>query len=254
MVVMIVLKFKRRDVPMIKKIAPLVLVLVVFSSGCLVQTGGKTASSSFALTVTYTPFKVPLNVTVVAINVSASFIGYKHFVINNVYPVVLIKAGPDVKNISAFRLSKDVYMLPSYLFNNSLGAYSATVWLKNGSVAIANIRFSGIPAKVIAMVVNYDVEKNGTHYIVSPLAWSVDKVTLWNETFNVTVELPEPIQIANAPTVEFKNDILPEVCKTTEGDVTVIYRYSIGEIHIVGPTGDAFVGKVYFPCEKMAGK
>ncbi|GAB6135548.1 hypothetical protein [Thermococcus prieurii] len=241
---------------MMRKIAPLFLVLVVFSVGCLVQTGGKTASSSFTLNVTYTPFKVPLNVTVVAINVSANFIGYKSLVINDVYPAVLIKAGPNVKNVSAFRISKDVYMLPLYLFNNSLRTYSATVWLNNGSIAIANIKFSGTPTKVVDIVVNYDVEKNGTHYVVRPIGWSLKRITLWNETFNVTVELPEPIQIVNAPTVEFKNGtyILPEVCKTTSGGVTVIYRYSIGEIHIVGPMGDAFVGKIYFPCEKMAEK
>jgi len=235
-----------------KKVAPMVLVWVVFSAACIAQTGG-TQPSGFALNVTYAPFKVPLNVTVVAINVSANFIGYKSLVINDVYPAILIKAGPNVKNVSAFRLSKDVYILPHYLFNNSLNMYSATVWLKNGSVAIVTIKFSGIPKKVVDVVVNYDVEKNGTHYIVRPIGWSLKRITLWNETFNVTVELPEPIQIANAPTVEFKNDtyVLPEVCKKKSGDVTVIYRYSIGEIHIVGPIGEGFVGKIYFPCEKM---
>ncbi|AHL22059.1 hypothetical protein [Thermococcus nautili] len=239
------------------KIAPLLLVLVVFSAGCLVQTGSETTSPGFVLNVTYVPFKVPLNVTAVAINVSANFIGYKSLVINDVYPAILIKAGPNVKNISAFRLSKDVYLVvPSLDEDSSEKFYSLTVWLKNGSVAIANIKFSGTPAKVVDMVVNYEVEKNGTHYVVRPMSWSIGEATLWNETFNVTVELPEPIQIANAPSVEYKNGtyVLPEVCKTASGGVTVIYRYSIGDVYVVGPIGEGFVGKIYFPCEKMAGK
>jgi len=242
---------------MMKKIAPLVLVLVVFSAGCLVQTGGETTSSSFTLNVTYTSFKVPINVTVVAINVSTNFIGYKHLVINDVYPAILIKAGPDVSNVSAFRLSKDVYLaVPSLYEDYSERFYSLTVWLRNGSVAIANVKFSGTPTKVVDMIINYDVDKNGTHYVVRPIGWSLKRITLWNETFNVTVELPEPIQIANAPSVEYRNGtyILPGVCKTTSGDVTVIYKYSIGDVYVVGPSGEGFVGKIYFPCEKMSGK
>ncbi len=239
------------------KIVPLLLVLVVFSAGCIVQTGSETTSPGFVLNVTYVPFKVPLNVTVIEINVSTNFIGYKSLVINDVYPAILVKAGSDVSNVSAFRLSKDVYLVvPALDEDSSEKFYSLTVWLKNGSVAIANIKFSGTPTRVIDIVVNYDVEKNGTHYVVRPIGWSLKRITLWNETFNVTVELPEPIQVANAPSVKFKNDtyVLPEVCKTTSGGVTVIYRYSIGEIHVIGPMGDAFVGKVYFPCEEIAGK
>jgi len=244
---------------MMRKIAPLVLVLVVFSAGCLVQTGGKTASSSFALNTTYIPSKaeVPVNVTAIAINVTVNFIGYKNITFTQVYPVVLVNVGPDVVNVtSSFRLSDNTYAVPGYLFDrlNNVNTLIVGLVLQNGSAPGLKIEFSGTPTKVVDMVVNYDVEKNGTHYIVRPIGWSLKRITLWNETFNVTVELPEPIQIANAPTVEFKNDILPEVCKTTEGDVTIIYKYSIGDVYLVGPAGKSFVGIIYFPCEKMAGK
>ena len=139
--------------------------------------------------------------------------------------MILIKAGPSVANVSAFRLSKDVYLVPYYTFNDTNGMASVTLWLRNGSIKFANIKVSGTPTKVVDMAVTYEVEKNVTHYIVRPLSWPVNKLKLWNETFNVTVKLGEPIQIANAPKVEFKNGtyVLPLVCKSTNGGVTVIY-------------------------------
>ncbi|WP_297438344.1 hypothetical protein [Thermococcus sp.] len=240
---------------MLKKVAPLVLVLVVFSAGCLIHVERETTAPGFSLNVTYAPFKAPVNVTALTVNISANFIGYRHIVVNYSYPVILIKAGPGVRNVSAFRLSKDVYLVPYYTFNNTEGMTSVTLQLENGSMTFANIKVFGTPAKVVDITVNYEVEKNGTHHIVRPLGWSVNTLRLWNETFNATVELGEPIQIANAPRVEFKNGtyVLPTVCKSTDGGLTVIYRYSVASVYIVGPAGDGFVGKVYFPCEETTG-
>ncbi|WP_297468642.1 hypothetical protein [Thermococcus sp.] len=246
---------------MAKKIMVLVLILAVFSAGCLVQVGrNPSASQSFSLNVTEVPFKVPINVTAVTVNVTANFIGYRHIVVHYSYPVIFIKAGEPVYNLSTFRLSNDVYMVPAYMipvyeYNESREPLSLTAFLSNGSIVLLNIRVSGVPNKTVDMTVNYEVNKNGTHYIVRPLLVSVKRITLWNETFNVTMKFHEPIQIANAPQVEFINGtyILPGICKSKSGNMVIVYRYSIGDVYIVGPTGEGFVGKVYFPCERMSG-
>ena len=257
---MILKKFVR-DVPMVKKIASLVLLLAVFSAGCLGQAGRNSSTSqSFSLNVTEVPFKVPINITAVTVNVTADFIGYRHLIVHYSYPVIFIKVGETVYNVSTFRLSNDVYMVPTYMipayeYNESHEPLSLTAFLNNGSIVLLNIRVSGVPNRTVDMTVNYEVEKNGTNYIVRPLSWSVKKIALWNEMFNVTVKLREPMQIANAPQVEFINGtyVLPNVCKSKSGDMAIVYRYSIGDVYIVGPTGDGFVGKVYFPCERMTG-
>ncbi len=230
----------------------LLIAIVVFSAGCLVNLETGTTSPGFSINVTYGPLKAPINVTALTVNISANFIGYRHVTVNYSYPVVLIKAGPDVLNVSAFKLSKDAYLLPYYTFNDTNGMTSVTLWLKNGSITFANIKVSGKPRKLIEMSVNYEVEENGTHYIVRPLGWSEDTLELWKEVFNVTIKFDEPIQIANAPRVEFKNGtyVLPSACRVKNNNVLIIYRYSVGSIHIVGPSGDGFVGKVYFPCKE----
>ncbi|WP_457743023.1 hypothetical protein [Thermococcus sp.] len=229
----------------------LVLILAVLSAGCISHSTKTT--STFSMNVTYIPHRISVNVTVTAINVTANFIGYKHLTINNTYVAVFLKAGPEIANISASRLSRDIYMLSPYLFNDPVKWYSTGVWLKNGSVASVDIRFKGIPKPVVRIVVNYEVKKNGTHFIVRPLGWSSERLTLWNETFNVTLRFQGPIQIANAPEVKFENGtyILPTICREKNDDVTVIYRYSVGDIYIVGSGGEGFMGKIYFPCEDM---
>ncbi|WP_029551049.1 hypothetical protein [Thermococcus zilligii] len=84
---------------------------------------------------------------------------------------------------------------------------------------------------------------------------SLEEITLWGEAFNLTLELHEPIQIANAPAVGFVNGtyILPSVCNFKDGNTVIVYKYSIGDVYIAGPAGKGFVGKVYFPCEKIGG-
>ncbi|ASA77366.1 hypothetical protein [Thermococcus sp. 5-4] len=242
---------------MVRKIVVLALIIVVFSAGCLGQAGTKNTSQEFSLKVTSVPFRVPINVTAITVNVSADFIGYRHLVIDYSYLVVFVKTDSAVFNVSAFRLSNDVYMVPYYQFKDSHGLpASITVWMKNGSTAFVNINVSGTPKRVVNMVVNYEVDKNGTYYVVRPLGWSVKRLNLWNETFNVTVELNEPIQMVNAPPVKLINNtyILPSACKVTNGSTTAVYKYSVGDVYIVGSVGEGFVGKIYFPCEKMEGK
>ena len=239
---------------MVKKIVVLALIITVFSAGCLAQVGTKNASQGFSLRVSSVPFRVPISVTAIMVNVSAGFIGYRHLVSNYQYFVVFVKTDSAVFNVSAFKLSDDVYVVPYYQFKDSHGLpASITVWMKNGSTAVVNINVSGIPKRIVNMVVNYEVDKNGTHYVVRPIGWSVKRLSLWNETFNVTVELNEPIQILNAPPAKLFNNtyILPSSCRVTNGGITVVYKYSIGNVYIVGSLGEGFVGKIYFPCEKM---
>ncbi len=67
---------------MARKIAALVLIMAVFSAGCLVQMGGKpSASGGFSVNVTTAPFNVPVNITAVMVNVTASFFGYHHLTV-----------------------------------------------------------------------------------------------------------------------------------------------------------------------------
>jgi len=260
-VVEMIFKKLVRNVPMSKKIVTFVLLLTVFSAGCLVQSGSTPqASQKFSINVVEVPFKVPLNITAVTVNLSVNFIGYRHLSVHYSYPVMFIRAGESVYNVSAFRLSNDVYMvppywIPAYEYNESREPVLLTAFLNNGSIVSLNIKVSGVPHKTVDMTVNYEVEKNGTHYVVRPLGWSVNTLRLWNETFNITMELHEPLQIANAPKVEFVNGtyILPDVCKYKSGSTVVVYKYSIGDVYIVGPAGRGFVGKVYFPCEKIKG-
>ncbi|ASJ01512.1 hypothetical protein [Thermococcus gorgonarius] len=245
---------------MVRKIVALVLILTVFSAGCLVQIGSKpSASRGFSVNVTAAPFNVPVNITAVMVNVSVNFVGYRHLTVHYSYPVIFIKVGGSVYNVSTFRLSNDVYMVPSYSIpayehNESGVPLSLTAFLNNGSIVLVDIEVSGVPNETVDMVVNYEVEKNGTHYVVRPLGWSLEKITLWGEVFNLAMELHEPIQIANAPAVRFVNGtyIVPSVCKVKNGNTVVSYKYSIGDVYIVGPAGRGFVGKVYFPCEKMS--
>ncbi len=238
---------------MIRKIVPLLLLFVVLSAGCL---GHEETKTNFSIKINAVPFNPGINVTAVMFHVHAKFIGYKHVTVNYSYPAILIKTSPDVLNLSAFKLSDDVYMLPYYSFKNPENLASILVRMKNGSTTSVDIRVEGTPKKSIEMTINYEVKKNGMHYLVRPIGWSVKKLTVWNETFNVTLVIQRPIQIANAPTVELKNDtyLLPELCKTKSGSVTAIYKYSVGDVYVIGPAGEGFVGKVYFPCEKMAGK
>ncbi len=256
-----VLKKLARDVSMAKKIVALVLLLMVFSAGCLMQMDSRPSSSQgFSLNVTEVPFKVPINVTAVTVNITANFVGYRHLTVHYSYPVIFIRAGAPVYNVSTFRLSRDVYMVPTYLiptyeYKESREPTSITAFLNNGSIVLLNIGVSGVPNNTVEMSIDYEVERNGTHYIVRPIGWSVKKIALWNETFNIILELHEPLKIANAPQVEFVNGtyILPNVCKSKSGNTVVVYGYSIGDVYIVGPAGKGFVGKVYFPCERMSG-
>ncbi|WP_029551050.1 hypothetical protein [Thermococcus zilligii] len=84
--------------------------------------------------------------------------------------MIFIKVGGPVYNVSTFKLSNDVYMVPPYRVpayeHRDFGVpLSLTAFLDNGSTALLNIKVSGVPSETVDMGITYEVEKNGTHYV-----------------------------------------------------------------------------------------
>ncbi len=247
-------------------ILAVLLLFMVIGSGCIVNVREKGHHGRFFLSIrTHGNTTVVKNWTAVRVNITSGFIleGNRSVNTDKQFTAILLETGNDVANMSAFRLGRNVYLIPPYMFSGEYKAgeeyASLNARIKNGSYAFVEVTYQGTPERGIGLSLSFTVKKlNNGDYKVELIGAGSTSINAFGKKYKV-VALPVGglLDFVGIPSERYLGNwtyILPPTDRYRKNGVTTTIGYPVAEIYIEYDGYRAFLGKVYFPYEKINGE
>ncbi len=242
------------------------LALVVLGSGCVVNVKGNSPQRGFSLSLqTEGNTTVVKNWTAVRVNITSQFIldGQGTINMNKGFTAILLETENDVVNLSAFPLGKNVYLIPPYMFSEwqqpGEKYTPLNARMKDGYYVSVDVRYRGTPNRSVGLSLSFDVKKlNDGNYRVEIITFGSGTFEAFGEEYRIVVlPVKSSLNFVNIPSERYLGNwtyILPPTNRYKENGVTTIVEYPVAEVYIEHNGHMAFLGKVYFPYDRINGE
>jgi len=237
----------------------LLLVAVVYAGGCLGNGGGE----GFSLQISSEHGSHAIEGwSAMTASVEATFLlnGSRNVTTVKMFPILLIKTSDDVKNLSsAFPLGDGVYEIPPYEWTSQGGDKKFTsvmATFANNTTSLITITMRGDPVGTLNARIYFRVRRleNGS-YLVAGIGAFPGVFGAFGKEYSLVMKPSSmSMQVEGMPPAKYLGNwtyLLPPTNSLESGGTKTIIDYPVALVYLKSGNKEAFVGKIYFPYEKI---